>query len=380
MRKKTVLAIFIGSLLISGCGQKELSPQDIELVNNLKSELLQVENDISESKSEQNLYSGGLIKSLITAKTEVLEVNKALLQQRINALESGAKVNIVIEQTQANQDLANKLEAEINQIKKEIEREKNEAKKYSGGLILSMKLATIATQEQTLATLQQKYLSAKYGLAPINYDNQLSNNNSQINTKENIKSDNEKQSMLPPESGPFGFKIGLTRENIESMITGEIRLVDDEQNLYLTNSSPKKNSEFASFGLVISPTVGLCQIRAIGNDIKTNSYGQPLRQEFNGLVNTLESLYGKPKQEDILLSGSIWRNPQDWMMGLYKQERYLSARWKEQNDNMKENELSSIAVEARADSGSNGYIFLQYTFANNPECVKEIEENKKSSF
>ncbi|EEI46386.1 hypothetical protein HMPREF0693_3661 [Proteus mirabilis ATCC 29906] len=119
MRKKTVLAIFIGSLLISGCGQKELSPQDIELVNNLKSELSQVENDISESKSEQNLYSGGLIKSLITAKTEVLEVNKALLQQRINALESGAKVNIVIEQTQANQDLANKLEAEINQIKKE---------------------------------------------------------------------------------------------------------------------------------------------------------------------------------------------------------------------------------------------------------------------
>ncbi|MDM3554792.1 hypothetical protein PAK37_18415 [Proteus mirabilis] len=380
MRKKIVLAIFIGSLLISGCGQKELSPQNIELVNNLKSELSQVENDISESKSEQNLYSGGLIKSLITAKTEVLEVNKALLQQRINALESGAKVNIVIEQTQANQDLANKLEAEINQIKKEIESEKNEAKKYSGGLILSMKLATIATQEQTLATLQQKYLSAKYGLAPINYDNQLSNNNSQINTKENIKSDNEKQSMLPPESGPFGFKIGLTRENIESMITGEIRLVDDEQNLYLTNSSPKKNSEFSSFGLVISPTVGLCQIRAIGNDIKTNSYGQPLRQEFNELVNTLESLYGKPKQEDILLSGSIWRNPQDWMMGLYKQERYLSARWKEQNDNMKENELSSIAVEARADSGSNGYIFLQYTFANNPECVKEIEENKKSSF
>ncbi|HGN2047281.1 hypothetical protein [Proteus mirabilis] len=147
MSKKTILAIFIGSLLISGCGQKELSPQDIELVNNLKSELSLVENDISESKSNQNLYSGRLIRSLITAKTEVLEVNKALLQQRINALESGAKVNIVIEQTQVNQDLANKLEAEINQIKKEIESEKNEAKKYSGGLILSMKLATIATQE-----------------------------------------------------------------------------------------------------------------------------------------------------------------------------------------------------------------------------------------
>ncbi|GLX62326.1 hypothetical protein KMU_03660 [Proteus vulgaris] len=375
MRKKTVLAIFIGSLLISGCGQKELSPQDIELVNNLKSELSQIENDILESKADQNLYSGGLIKSLITAKTEVLEVNKALLQQRINALESGAKVNIVIEQTQVNQDLANKLEAEINQIKKEIESEKNEAKKYSGGLILSMKLATIATQEQTLATLQQKYLSAKYGLAPINY-----NNHDQIETKKIVKSENEKQPMLPPEAGPFGFKVGLTKENIEGMVSGEVRLVSDEQNLYVVSSSPKNNSEFASFGLVISPTVGLCQIRAIGDDIKTNSYGQPLRHKFTELVETLESLYGKSNQENTLLSGSIWREPQDWMMSLYKQERYLNASWKVQNNNMKENDITNIGVEARADSDSRGYIFLQYTFTNNPECAKEIEEKKKSSF
>lgn len=380
MRKKTVLAIFIGSLLISGCGQKELSPQDIELVNNLKSELSQVENDISESKSEQNLYSGGLIKSLITAKTEVLEVNKALLQQRINALESGAKVNIVIEQTQANQDLANKLEAEINQIKKEIESEKNEAKKYSGGLILSMKLATIATQEQTLATLQQKYLSAKYGLAPINHNNKLNDEHDQTETKETVKSENERQPMLPPEVGPFGFKAGLTKENIEGMVSGEVRLVSDEKNLYVASSSPKKNSDFTSFGLVISPTVGLCQIRAIGDDIKTNSYGQPLRHKFTELVETLESLYGKSNQENTLLSGSIWREPQDWMMSLYKQERYLNASWKTQNNNMKENEITNIGVEARADSDSRGYIFLQYTFTNNPECVKEIEDKKKNSF
>lgn len=80
---------------------------------------------------------------------------------------------------------------EINQIKKKLK--ENEAKKYSGGLILSMKLATIATQEQTLATLHIKSIYL------LNMDwHQLTmiinyNNNSQINTntKENIKSDNE---------------------------------------------------------------------------------------------------------------------------------------------------------------------------------------------
>lgn len=111
--------------------------------------------------------SDGLIKSLNTAKTQVLKTNKALLQQRINAIESGAKIDVKVAALKPNPEAAAELQKEINQLKKEIEGAKIEAAQYGGGLILAMKQAGIATQEQTLALLRMKYLSAKYGLAEV---------------------------------------------------------------------------------------------------------------------------------------------------------------------------------------------------------------------
>lgn len=78
------------------------------------------------------------------------------------------------------------------------------------------------------------------------------------------------------------------------------------KNLYLTNSSPK-NSEFASFGLVISPTVGLCQIRAIESNDINKQLRTAVTAGIQWVVNTLESLYGKTKQEDIHLYGGTSR-------------------------------------------------------------------------
>ena len=69
--------------------------------------------------------------------------------------------------TNPNPELAEHLQSEIQLMKQEIEIDKNEASKYSGGLILSMKLMTIATKEQSLAALQQKYLTVKYGLSSL---------------------------------------------------------------------------------------------------------------------------------------------------------------------------------------------------------------------
>ncbi|SUC36189.1 Uncharacterised protein [Providencia rustigianii] len=381
--KKTLLAVVIGVFIVVGCGQKELSPLEIEQVSNLKSELAATEQSLLSAKLDQDKYAGGLIKALIQTRAEVLETNKALLQQRINAIESGAKIDIVIQGVQENPELAKQLELEIAKAEEEIKAEKKEAEQYSGGLILSMKLATIATQEQTLAMLQQKYLSAKYGLMIQSNTGEadLSKESKQESKEIGAKSNNGEQNtaMLPPESGPFGFKMGLTKQNIEDMTGADVKLVREEENLYIVTKSPKRNSSFDSFGLVISPTVGLCQIRAIGKNIKNNSHGYPIRDEFNSLVKSLESIYGKPKQTDILISGSIWTEPQDWMTAVYKEERFLTANWNNQTEPMKDNDISDIGVEVRADSRSNGFLFLQYTFSNEKECLSEAEAAKKSS-
>jgi len=122
---------------------------------------------LKEAADLDQQISDGLIKSLNTAKTQVLKTNKALLQQRINAIESGAKIDVKVAALKPNPEAAAELQKEINQLKKEIEGAKIEAAQYGGGLILAMKQAGIATQEQTLALLRMKYLSAKYGLAEV---------------------------------------------------------------------------------------------------------------------------------------------------------------------------------------------------------------------
>ena len=64
--------------------------------------------EIENAAKQQDMLSGGLIKSLVMARLEILKTNKALIQQRINAIESGAKVEVVTNQTSPDLKLAEK--------------------------------------------------------------------------------------------------------------------------------------------------------------------------------------------------------------------------------------------------------------------------------
>ena len=375
--KKIAIACFVSSLFLVGCGPQDLTPEQKQQVDGLKVELSQVVSDISDAKSEDQKYSSGLIKGLIKTRLEVLETNKALLQQRINAIESGAKIETVISAVKPDLNSAASILKDIDGLKVEIDSAKKDASQYSGGLVLAMKAAAIATQEQTLALLQQRYLSAKYGLADIKVGPIAGGN--QIDDTAASTSQSSSSALLPPADGPFGLQAGLTKKNIEDM-TGEVlKPVDGKVNLYMLSATPKKNPDFESFGLLISPKAGLCQIRALGKDINSDSYGFALKSKFDEISNTLKSIYGDGKKTDFLLSGSIWKDPNDWMMGLVKGERVLMMEWKGKNEVMEKNEISEVGMDVRANNSSSGYVFLQYTFSNNSVCEAEIDSDKKSS-
>lgn len=374
---KSIVACVISVALLTGCGPKDLSQEQIKQVEDLKVEMSKTDVEISSAIDLDKQYSGGLIKSLVRARLEVLKTNKALLEQRVNAIESGAKIKIDVSGFKPNMELASSLEKEINTLKGQILEAKSDAEKYTGGLVLSMKLAAIATQEQTLAVLEQRYLFAKYGLPEVGISSVVNQTPPTDETRPTHQE--EKKSILPALNGPFGLQEGLTKKNIEDMIGRSIEPVEGNINLYITSSLPKENSDFTSYGLLISPTVGLCQIRAIGKNIDTDSYGLKLQSTFDDLKKSLDSLYGNGEETDILLSGSIWKNPNDWMMGLIKQERFLSAKWNSDHDAMKKNSLSTIWLEARAQTESSGYILLQYVFNNDNTCQSEIDGERKNS-
>ncbi|MDP9706456.1 UNVERIFIED_ORG: TolA-binding protein [Rahnella aquatilis] len=378
--KKSLVASLVAMALLTGCGPKELTPEQKQQILSLKSELSQTEGEISEAKEVDRQFSGGLIKNLNTVRLEVLGTNKALLEQRINAIESGAKIEVTVTGTPPDPKLADSIKNEIDNLNAQIDEAKAEASQYSGGLIQALKLSTVATQEQSMAMLQQKYLIAKYGLADIKIKTESQNiekNNSE--PESTAKNAPAQPPLLPPAEGPFGLEAGLSQKNIEDMIGTKLKPLEDSVNLYTSDKLPKPNADFVVYGLLISPKVGLCEIRAVGKNINTDSYGLALKAKFEDLTNSLTSLYGKAETTDFLLSGSIWKEPQDWMMGLAKKERFLSAVWKDSKEEHLKNNINTIFIETRANTSAQGYTYLQYSFNNIDVCREEIEGAKKSS-
>ncbi|HCT8911103.1 TPA: hypothetical protein OUA92_002091 [Enterobacter hormaechei] len=378
--KKTLIATLVGITMLTGCGPQELTPEQKQEVSALKAELSQTEGEISAAKEVDQQFSGGLIKNLTTARLEVLGTNKALLEQRINAIESGAKIDVVVSGTKPDPELAASIKTEIDNLTVKINEAKADASQYTGGLIQVLKLSAVATEEQSMAMLQQKYLTAKYGLAEVKLAPVQDNAATASGKKEaTAKTTQEQPPLLPPAEGPFGLEAGLTQKNIEDMIGAKLKPLPDSVNLYTSDKLPKQNADFEMYGLLISPKAGLCQIRAVGKNIDTDSYGLALKSRFEDLSSSLSSLYGKAETTDLLLAGSIWKEPQDWMMGLNKKERFLSATWKGTKETPLKNNIGAISIEARANSSAQGYVYLQYTFTNDDVCQAEIEGAKKSS-
>jgi hypothetical protein len=377
--KKTILACVIAATLLTGCGPKELTPEQKQEVSSLRNELLQTEKEIAEATEQQGQFTGGLIKNLTTARLEVLGTNKALLEQRINAIESGVKIDLTISGVKPNPEAAAALKTEIDKLATQISDAKNEASQYSGGLIQVMKLSTVATQEQTMAMLQQQYLSAMYGLADVKVPTEQASTVVAAKQASQTAPETTTAPLLPPGEGPFGLDAGLSKKSIEDMTGKDLKPVADSVDLYTAELLPKKNADFEAYGLLISPDAGLCQIRAVGKSIDTDSFGIALKSKYEELSDSLSSIYGKAEKNDFLVSGSIWEDPKYWMMSLSKRERFLSAQWKGTKESPLKNNLLSVSIEARADGSEKGYIFLQYNFSNNDICKAEIEGAKKSS-
>ncbi|MEI6258296.1 MAG: hypothetical protein WCR46_00080 [Deltaproteobacteria bacterium] len=137
---------------------------DSQTISALRTELTRINQEIEIAKVEDAQYTGGLVKSLITVRLQIIQITRALLEQRICSLEFGVPFSIVAQAATPDHDRATLLGSDIQSQSTLIKKAKAEASKYVGGLIHATWLTTIATCEHTLATLRQQQLVAKYGL------------------------------------------------------------------------------------------------------------------------------------------------------------------------------------------------------------------------
>ncbi len=175
------------------------------------------------------------------------------------------------------------------------------------------------------------------------------------------------------QAAPFGLTQGMTLKELG----GKPDPLRDR--MYRFETVPKPHSAFESYVLQIGRQSGLCYIKGVGKNVETSVYGTDLQVAFQVMRDRLVSVYGVPDAErDELLTGSIWREPNDWMMSLLKEERLRFSHWKLANrDDAKD--IQTIFLYATALSTDTGFISVEYYLSNHDQCEKEIANSENDA-
>lgn len=160
-------------------------------------------------------------------------------------------------------------------------------------------------------------------------------------------------------------------------LLGKEALKRSNGNRYVFSSAPKPHELFEEYILLIPPDRGLIKIIAVSQTIRTSVFGDEIRSKFSDIEAAVNKAYGEGQRFDFLRSGSIWNEPQDWMMGLLKEERSLETFWTLEKS---AHHVTAISLTARALSREAGFISLAYEFEGFADYVEEMKKKKESVF
>lgn len=166
-------------------------------------------------------------------------------------------------------------------------------------------------------------------------------------------------------AGPFGIGEGDSIGVVGGMTNGGMSY----------RSLPKKRLPpgFHSVTVYGTKGTGACIIKAFLVRKNVDSYGVEARELANDISERLERKYGKPSENfSFLRHGSLWKNPEDWMMGLYRKERKHHTFWILKSPI---NEVHSISLELIAPSPDSVLAIIKYEFGNVERCIKEARRN-----
>jgi hypothetical protein len=169
-------------------------------------------------------------------------------------------------------------------------------------------------------------------------------------------------------AGPFGLSMGMQPSEVGGTLKKQ-----DAAGVYRANKVPTPYSAFRQYDLQFGPTTGLCRIQAVGLPLKTSADGMELRIAFTEMEERLKAQYGEYKRDDFLNAESIWKDSHDFMIGMVKKERTLTARWSAADGSTLKEDLREITITAQAPYSDEGYISVTYKFQNIQECEKELK-------
>ena len=127
-----------------------------------------------------------------------------------------------------------------------------------------------------------------------------------------------------PQAGPFGFEQGMTVEALERA-SGPLR-PGVRPHVYHAARAPEPHGAFESYGLVVSPDLGLVRVIAVGRLLHTDRFGTQLRREFESVRDALSKAYGAGRTFDRVLDPRR-KHPSEFVDALLLKGRVLGTLW-----------------------------------------------------
>jgi hypothetical protein len=150
----------------------------------LETDLGYVRDDIKQAVADDNKYAGGMIKSMIELRLQILKQTEAMLIQRKLSLVRRIAVSYLVDghalAPVTDGDL-NDIISDLEQAQRRLDQSFKDAQKYSSGLAQAMALVTVQTDQLSVSQLRLKFYAAKHGLPLVIPANRSDNSPAQPN-------------------------------------------------------------------------------------------------------------------------------------------------------------------------------------------------------
>lgn len=175
------------------------------------------------------------------------------------------------------------------------------------------------------------------------------------------------------QSGPFGFDIGMTYDEVKAACNGEEPQHIGDDRYYV--KPIKSHPSFDRYIVWISPKYGLYYIKGIGSFISTNDNGKNIKSKYSTLLYTLEKKYGKYFGVDFVNENYKWNEDSNWLEKLKNNEKTYHSYFYPAFENF--DGLYSVIVGIDTTDKytiTDAYIFIEYEFLNRKPADELIDD------
>ena len=165
--------------------------------------------------------------------------------------------------------------------------------------------------------------------------------------------------------GPFGIAMGQSAEDLEGKET--------KVGWYEISSVPKPHSMFNTVMVQATKSNGVCFVKGISDSFPSDSNGLAAIIQADKIKRQLDGKYGRSKELAFLVPGSIWNEPEDWMMAMLKGERRQAWEWAGPSTELDRHSLDSVALGITAVATDEVSLYVEYYFKNSKKCDAELE-------